>query len=924
MMLRLASHAAKVLLALIWVSISALSADARIVAILFDTSGSMNERYNLPSFGARLLAGTIDGRAGFDRLLVMNFNHYAQTYGGEFPIPPILLQYAGPDAGQLQDITITNGVQHQDVVEALRGTFASADVGTPYGPLEVMLDRIVREVAASQDDEEVVFVVVSDGSYHDGTTDFDGGRQVDYMRGQFEAFRSRIDQAGGSLRAEYLLIDASGGLESKVRDQGVRDTLLEVFNGPQRDAQGRLTGARTVSSPDRLWEALKDIIAKVAGTDRETQRPFVRYSGQQIEVESPLSISRIVIVSTANADATLPTRQDDTLGVEPTDSRRITMRMDGPDRDFTGAPERQGLVEHLWFQDAVQAGTYTLEFDAPVDEDVFLLFETSSLINLKIIDANGNVVMPDAQGVHTLYKDRDYRFESQILDGIDAASGQGLVVDLDTLPQSLSMLLSLGGPVGPGTSSMTVNRAADVGTFDWTPDTIGDVAAFARATAGILSPSSERLRLSVVDATTDLTITPLRSEAPCPGCGSDQVTSPIEAESSEDVLVGEFDIEADGAFDGAITFGPSEIPEGFELRDKDGNVIDPNAIIEFGAQDTQTFELWRKGGVTTEQLARGAADVEISVAPAGEWTGAPVQRNGTVLLNPPGLSLDLVAVSEPITPGEVDGLKVPGGEMLLGQFSAQFALNDIVIPPDRDRLSDATDITSNRFTDRLVRFELDSPDPRSVGFNALEIRPESRYWCLCWIFLENAALGTNLRQIDVAYRVQVEDVVIQQASAVVPMEFPVSRWLGGTSCLWNLLMAFLFYVFLRGVWALFTTYRFPKGARIEIVELDERVSYKPLDRGNTVWLKAWLAWAIGNPDERRVIEGLRLTATRNGALLDISRGTPNWILDRLGSTFAELKELQPKKSEYKIQWDDRFESITPPGRNLFLRRGRKR
>ena len=43
-------------------------ASARVIGILFDDSGSMAPRIQLPTFGAQLLISTLDGRAGKDRL----------------------------------------------------------------------------------------------------------------------------------------------------------------------------------------------------------------------------------------------------------------------------------------------------------------------------------------------------------------------------------------------------------------------------------------------------------------------------------------------------------------------------------------------------------------------------------------------------------------------------------------------------------------------------------------------------------------------------------------------------------------------------------------------------------------------------------------------------------------------------------------
>jgi hypothetical protein len=902
-------------------------AEARLVAILFDTSGSMTNRYRLPSFGARLLAATINGTAGFDRLLAMNFTSYAERYGGAFPADWILDEYAGRYSGDLLLFEITNDSAHQQMIATLDRAFRSVrDQGTPYGPLEVMLDRIAREVEAAPGGEEVILVVVSDGAYHDQSDDFTGGRRVADMQAAFTGFRDRITAAGGSLRAEYLFIEVNTPeLRAIVADQGVRDTFLSVFNGPSATPGQPLPGSRTVSSPDQLWDALVDIIASVSGTDRAAQSQFVTYSGSTITVDSPLTISRIVTVSTAPVSATLPARRTDDFPVAPTDDRRIEVAMDAEDPDFRGAPQRRGLVEHLWFQSGVPAGTYRLGFDAPVTENVFLLFETSAQVDLAVIDADGEAVLPGPDGVRTLYHGASYTFSSRIQDGLDAG-GRPIVVEFDDLPQTLTMQLTLDGSVGPGTRSMTLDRAANAGTFSWTPEGEGELTAFARASAGILSPASPRLMLRVVDPATQLELTPLRSAAPCPGCGPDEVASPLQA-GDEAVRVGEFDVIADGVMDGAVTFAPSDIPQGFELRDAAGNVIDPQAVIEFGMQDRRTFTLWRTDP-DPEAIVRGLAELNLSVAPVGAWTGAPVSRETRVLLSPPEFSLVLVDVSEPITPGELDGLRVPGGELLLGNFAAQFSLVDILVPPSQETVASQVTVVSDRFMDRLVAFELVVPDPASVGFNALDVRPSGRYWCLCWIAAENAVLGTSRREVEITYsvtyveRVGFVEVPLQRASARLPLDLPVGTTLAGLSCAFNLLILFLTYVVLRGIWALVTTHRFPRGAHVAISDQDGRITTKNLDRGNTVWIKAWLAFLTGNPDEVRVVEGLRLRATRNGAILDVSRNTPNWRLSHAGGTFAELKVLDPKRTEYKIQWDDHFDSVMGPPRTAHLRKKR--
>ncbi|MEM9755640.1 MAG: hypothetical protein AAF914_06590, partial [Pseudomonadota bacterium] len=106
-------------------------AEARIIAILFDTSGSMQERFQLPSFGTRLIAATVDGRAGFDRLLIMNFNDYVNQ---GLPILPGPGSADGLNAlipGAIVETEIRSAAEHERLLRELIGRFRWQDVGTP-------------------------------------------------------------------------------------------------------------------------------------------------------------------------------------------------------------------------------------------------------------------------------------------------------------------------------------------------------------------------------------------------------------------------------------------------------------------------------------------------------------------------------------------------------------------------------------------------------------------------------------------------------------------------------------------------------------------------------------------------------------------------------------------------------------------------
>ena len=885
------------------------AAEAKLVAIVFDTSRSMEPYYQLPSFGMELLAATIDGRVGFDRLWTLNFNYFTDNCSYVVPGSVTRAQMNCDMSGQVRKFDVTDQGQHQSMVNSFSRDFAPLASGTPYAPLEIMLDEIA---AGASDGEEVVLVVVSDGLYHqsDTGTDFDGGVYIPQMQQSFAALREKIAARGVTLSVEYLFIDASGGAEAKVREQGVRDTLLQVFNGDQAK------GAWHVTGKDRLWDALTQIIARVSGTDREAQRPFITYGGSKIAVQTPLSISRLVIVSTGQVGRPMPGLVSDAFGGKSwTESRQVTADMPGQDPAFAGV-QLQGSVRQLLFQNPVPAGRHELEFDAPVDQDVFLLFETSAITDLRLFDATGTEVLPDANGDHVLYLGQSYEFRSQILDGIVAPQA----VDLDALPPSLAMYLTLSDAAGDQVQTMALDKVADEGRFGWTPANIGASTAFSRAAAGILSPQSQPMKIVVLDAKATLTVSDLIPDATCTTCVAGEVASPITVNGTGSVRIGRFEVTADAAIPGQINLGDTNLPPGYELRRPDGSVVDPSQPLDMGADETVVLEVWRPTAVSSDDLVKGTSEISISAAPAGAWSGPATVRPTTVRLSPPGMSMKLIAATQSPTPGKVDGLLVPGGELVRGQFSAQFGLTDLVIAPDPALIDDLVRVEATGLTSWLVAFDASVPDPVATRFHALDVRPKTSYPCLCFLGVGNWITGTVARDATVTYEQQINGVVIQTATAPLLLHFPVAIQQMSISCLLDLLIALLVVMILRGIVALFRTNRFPRGSVVEIAEGNAVPRFKRLDKGNSFWWKAWFALFTGDPDEVRTIEGLRIKATRRGGMVDVTRAAPPWTVDRLGESFAQMKENNPKKTEYALLWGDRLENTHRPSLSLRLKR----
>lgn len=884
-------------------------ASAKVVAIVFDTSGSMENRYNLPAFGMQLLAGTIDGRAGADRLMTLTFDAYARNYvpfaqlGSQtVPLLPAQLRQA------IRTYAITSEATHQSAVDGVRRDFRSVqDLGTPYGPIEVMLDALSRE---ARQGEETVFIVISDGAY--GSEDgFDAGGARAELARRFEAYRAAIP---GPVRAEYLFI-ADRTQERELRDtvnrQGVRDALLEAFNGPARRPDGELEGSWFVSNKDALWEALQDIVARVSGTDRQAQRRLIQLSGSTVSIDSPLSIARLVSVSTAPArGGAAPEVRATSFGVAPSETRRLTARMNAGDIGL-GADPLAGIVQQQWFQVAAPPGRHTLDYTGPVDRDVFLLFQSAAVARLVAIDAeNGREIAADASGGIRVASGRSYVLAAQVLDGPNQEP-----VRLSTLPQGLSMTLTLDG-AAPLVEAMTIESSADRGVLPWVAGAPGAYEARARvAIPGFVSAFSNAVPITVVDSKAALAMSPFEPADACAQCPAGEIASRVAPGQSE-ALVGTFEITATAEGSGGVSFAPSKLPEGFELRGEDGAAIDPGAVLPFEAGERRRFSVVRKGQASPEDIRLDARELTIAAAPAGDWTGDAATQSLRVRLAVDALQMKLVSVSRAPAGGPADTLEAPGGELAAGAYSASFSLVGLLEPPDPAEAGERIAAGARGLTGSLIGFTslLSPPGSATYGF---ELRPRTHFCFICVLGVASFVSGSETWLVDIAYA---DKAGLQSASAQMRLAVPLQTGPFTLSCLLDALILFLAYVAIRWVVAMVTTHRFPKGSVVQIDFGSDFPRIVSLDRGAGVWWRGFGAWLFGNPDQVKVVEGLRLKATPGGALLDLRRTAPSWTPDSLGQSLVEYKRENPRKPEYKVQWGETLQNDYSRTTSLQLKR----
>lgn len=898
---------AKVLIHKLCVLLLALSflaapgaAQAKLIAIVFDTSGSMSNRYNLPTFGMQLLTSTIDGRAGEDRVWALNFNAYSSICAGFIPEAATLSGSPCNLTGEINKFNITSDQTHASMLESLQITFAASKAGTPYGPLEVMLTEISNNM---EEGEEVILIVVTDGAYEVQktkpiVTEFDNSKYVPQFKRSFAEYRKRILAKKGSLRAEFLFIDTdtTGETEDLVAEQGVRDTLLGTFNGDPKD------GAWHVRSADALLSAINDITARINDTDRKAQNEFITFSGSEIVVDSPLSITRIVSITTTDGGAHAP---EITTQFQSSDERSLKRNMTNGDTLY-GGKRLNGIVEHRFFVEPVPPGELRISFDKPVDkETTFLLFETGAVAELKIFDDTGSEVLADQSNEYRLFTGKSYTFKTSLLDGDNPPA----IVDLSVFKSEPSMFLSLEGPSINQTRSMTIDSAQNAGNFEWTPSKSDSVIASSRVSAGILSPASKALNLKIINSLAAITVSKITSTIACADCSDAEVLSRVSAPGGADVEVGTFEVSAQSEIPGAILVSLEDVPDGYRIVDENNQPVLPDVAIAFEPGSTKTFKIIRPGDVDLPTLSKGGVDIRVAVTPTGAWTGPPAKKPTRVRLTPPGMEMRLTSVTQKIGATPADGLLVPGGELLGGTFGGKFSLNDLLRAPDNAEVNTLVDVQTSVFSSRLIGFTPSFPNTSTGGAHVLDVRASTQYWCLCFLGINNMLRDSDAYQSTVRYTHKAGGVTLQSAEAALPLMIPIGNTQMSLSCLLNLFYLLLFVMFLRGIYALVTTHRFPKGAVLEIIDGTAIPRFKRLDKGNSVWWRAWLSLFTGNPNETRTVEGLKIEATRKGAVVDVSKSTPPWEVERLGESFTELKETNRKKTLYTLIYGDRLENI---------------
>lgn len=840
---------------LLWLvaSIAALgsTANARIVGVVFDDSGSMASRINLPAFGVQLLASTLDVRSGKDRLLTLRLS---QSAGGV-----IEESVVSPDA-----------LQH--TVDRIRSTWARTGGGTPYGPIELMLEAMVRQL---RPEERGTLLILTDGQ-------FEGRLDVSSMKQRFETLKRELDAKGASIDVEFILIAVGpqrAVIRRAVRKQRVRETLIAQFNGNRRNADGSLVGDHEVTDIRGLFSVVKKVVARVSDTDVQRMGTYIGYSGNTVNVRTPLSISRIISIATAISAAPPSLRGHP---FKPSGVFSIGSRMGQADRSLPNKVFR-GQTEHMVFKPALPPGRYSIAYDRPVADSVFLLFETNAKVELSVLDSNGAELQRDSSNAYVLVRNRDYRLIGVLVDETDQGRR---VVPLSALSgwTQFSAIIDEANAsrrVLPMAVSLTENRAS----VRLRPERIGAIVARSQAQFdGFVSPISNPIQIKVVEGSLTIrsSIEPAR---PCPDCRPNMIRS-ILSHDGPTVPMGTVRIDPRGDAPASAILDTSGLPAGLSLQSEGGAPLAKGATVELKPGQPISFRLFRVGRPPPEVIGEPVPFKLRLHGPRIEGSEHVVE--GTVHIAAPKARLRHLGANG--TVGSDGRLSVTGSDLNEAKSSLAFKLDGALEPT------------------RAADFRVASPAwlfgaRIDLSDDGLRVTPQTHYWCMCFLWLER---GTH--DLSVFF---VSRDGLQKARRSVSFDVdPTWR-----EILFGCLV--LLGIVIAAVWligALVNTWmarRFPREAFMEIDEGQQLPRTVVMRGRNWTFLRALLWPILGRPDERRILEGLDLTA--GGRLsLHVSRDAEDvnvrgeWLSDRF-SLNEKLERLV-----LQLNWQETVQKEGPP------------
>ena len=848
------------------------TAQARIVAILYDDSGSMKGKDSLPAFGAQLLVSTLDGRQGHDRLLTARMSDVG----------------AGESSIHLQNIR-TSQAQRQ-LIGQIRATWHYTNSETPHEQILWLLRRMVN---MQKKNEEAFLVILTDGIFSDPPNPA-------AFRKELIQLRQRLK---GPLQVMFLLMgpdlrtQETGNLTigDIVEQQGVRRALLEVFNG---DAN---SGRFDVSSAADLANAFRHIIARIASTEITSIEKYVRRAGGRIEIDSPLSIRRIISVAIGRVGEQLPRPVTDSLPAQHIFS--LSARMDRSDTRGGWQGERLSAeTTHFLFDPPLQAGRHVLQYDGPTD-NVLLLFETDVRLDMDIVDARGSTYPKDGAGVVRIPLDGKSFLRMRVRD--NDGKGRYHVVPLSIFRTEQEFKARLTWDAGGDLFLSPRKRRKDV-LFRFPADRQGSgIVEGQMLVRGFVRALAPPLRFAVVNNKAALGID-ARPVEKCDDCAPGEIRFTL-VPSKKAWPVAKVKVHARAPVaNGRLTVAVENGEGLLRLMTRDGRSPAKPVSLRRG-ENTLEFLLVAGGDLKRlRKFKERGIPVRLRARAEGALAGESAMQ---VLVRPHLAQARLVITGNTMSADGKRPLQLDMAALHRGGEGIRFHLYNAYEKAKAEQFH----VTSgSKVLDFVMPVEVDTNGEQGL------LRLRSRTLCGCFL-----PFFSGERRLRVTWR---DDAGLQKAETIAPLTLNVPfLWQGAWECL-KLLLSILAAVYLFIAFVMWARARtFPRGSGIVVYHEtkrspsrkdgpDRRIFF-PSSWRNWTWLKALLWPVFGVPHQEFYAEGLHLRARGGGLSVDLTRSDKAVRLASLGQTIGEILEERqgpdgrpPKKSIHEpLSWDDEYE-----------------
>ncbi|MFZ7111970.1 MAG: hypothetical protein ACOWYE_09835 [Desulfatiglandales bacterium] len=506
------------------------AAEARVVGLVVDDSGSMANRFETPLYATQIIISILNTQ---DRCFVTRLSA----------------------KGDIQEVDLAHRNEH---MKSMRNHwYARQNVRTPYSPLDRMLERLVE---VTEKGESASLLVVTDGHFTDEVP------SAATLFRRYEDLRKKF--RGESLQAFFVAFAPRGsdgdGVLAEIREQKVSENLLKVFNGRED------VGSVTVREGRELYRALMDIIAQMVGVDPRKSEDFISHQDNVLKLHTPFTVSRLVIISTGSGASKAASVAGESIRTRERDVYHASMRKtDHLTRSVLGA----GIYHLIPWPPLSSGKEEVITFDRSLGSgDVRVIFETAVRVLWEIHDRDGRTLPVDANGTIEIPQGQKFFIKAFLT---EPKNGKEERIDFSSLPQKFEFSLHYEGQNKTAdTSKMDIDMSTSTATGAVKFDRPGryTVAVTARY-PGFINKRARDLSVVIKEEMPVHIKLDAQGTGVCPGCSAERVELTYTVkEPYQDVLavdvrssapaVSEYDVELRGT-----------LPEGVRIKLPDGDTF---------------------------------------------------------------------------------------------------------------------------------------------------------------------------------------------------------------------------------------------------------------------------------------------------------------------------------------------------------------